>query len=117
MGLHLIRRDFGAEVARRLVVPPQRDGGQKQFDAGALAATDVGVAAKGGAAASLAAADVYLSREGLAPQVEVMDGSRRVVSVIRRALAYTSVVSAPSPSPAAFTLAAAPLPCCRACER
>ena len=35
MCLHLIRRDFGAEVAntvaRRLVVPPHRDGGQKQF--------------------------------------------------------------------------------------
>lgn len=35
MGLHLIRRDFGAatanSVARRLVVPPQRDGGQKQY--------------------------------------------------------------------------------------
>ncbi len=35
MGLHLIRRDFGTTVAnavaRRLVVPPHRDGGQKQF--------------------------------------------------------------------------------------
>lgn len=35
MGLHLIRRDFGAgaanSVARQLVVPPHRDGGQKQF--------------------------------------------------------------------------------------
>jgi len=35
LGLHLIRRDFGAEVAnsvaRRLVVSPQRDGGQAQF--------------------------------------------------------------------------------------
>lgn len=35
MALHLIRRDFGAAaantVARRLVVPPHRDGGQKQF--------------------------------------------------------------------------------------
>lgn len=35
LGLHLIRRDFGAEaanlVARRLVVPPHRDGGQAQF--------------------------------------------------------------------------------------
>nr|WP_029030616.1 transcriptional regulator FtrA [Salinarimonas rosea] len=33
--LHLIRRDFGAQaansVARRLVVPPHRDGGQAQF--------------------------------------------------------------------------------------
>lgn len=35
LGLHLIRRDFGAEiansVARRLVLAPQRDGGQAQF--------------------------------------------------------------------------------------
>lgn len=35
LGLHLIRRDHGADVAaavaRRLVVPPQRDGGQAQF--------------------------------------------------------------------------------------
>ena len=33
--LHLVRRDYGAEianqVARRLVVPPQRDGGQSQY--------------------------------------------------------------------------------------
>lgn len=35
LGLHLIRRDYGAavanQVARRLVVPPHRDGGQAQF--------------------------------------------------------------------------------------
>lgn len=35
--LHLVRRDFGAEaanqVARRLVIPPHRDGGQAQFSA------------------------------------------------------------------------------------
>jgi len=35
LGLHIIRRDFGVEaanaVARRLVLPPQRDGGQRQF--------------------------------------------------------------------------------------
>ena len=34
-GLHLVRRDHGAEianlVARRLVVPPHREGGQRQF--------------------------------------------------------------------------------------
>lgn len=51
LGLHLIRNDYGAaianQVARRLVIPPYRDGGQAQFiaapkpqDAGpALAAT------------------------------------------------------------------------------
>jgi AraC family transcriptional regulator, transcriptional activator FtrA len=35
LGLHLIRRDYGAkiaaDVARRLVMPPQRDGGQAQY--------------------------------------------------------------------------------------
>ncbi|MFD2264746.1 transcriptional regulator FtrA [Lacibacterium aquatile] len=35
LGLHLVRRDFGTEfanaVARRLVVPPHREGGQAQF--------------------------------------------------------------------------------------
>lgn len=35
LGLHLVRRDFGPEaantVARRLVIPPHRDGGQAQF--------------------------------------------------------------------------------------
>lgn len=35
LGLHIIRQDFGAQVAasvaRRLVLPAQRDGGQRQF--------------------------------------------------------------------------------------
>lgn len=35
LGLHIIRRDFGTaaanQVARRLIVPPHRDGGQAQF--------------------------------------------------------------------------------------
>lgn len=48
MGLHLIRRDFGAsvanQVARRLVVPPHRAGGQKQY-----IATPVGPDAEGDA--------------------------------------------------------------------
>ena len=44
MGLHLIRRDHGPaianEVARRLVVPPHRDGGQAQFIARPVPADD-----------------------------------------------------------------------------
>ncbi len=44
LGLHLIRRDFGAEianhVARRLVVPPHRHGGQAQFIDVTVRATD-----------------------------------------------------------------------------
>lgn len=45
LGIHLIRRDYGAEianrVARRLVVSPHRDGGQAQFIVDAVA-TDAG---------------------------------------------------------------------------
>lgn len=55
-------------------------------DAAALAAAGVGVAVHGGAEASLAAADAYLSREGLAPLVELLDGSKRVLHVIHRNL-------------------------------
>lgn len=46
LGLHLIRRDFGAEVAnsvaRRLVVSPHRDGGQAQFIVAPAAPDDAG---------------------------------------------------------------------------
>ncbi|WP_033423935.1 helix-turn-helix domain-containing protein [Actinomadura flavalba] len=44
--LHLVRRDHGARVAnivaRRLVVPPHRDGGQAQFVEAAVPAADAG---------------------------------------------------------------------------
>jgi AraC family transcriptional regulator, transcriptional activator FtrA len=44
LGLHLIRRDHGAavaaSVARRLVVPPHRDGGQAQFISNQIAASE-----------------------------------------------------------------------------
>lgn len=51
-------------------------------DAAALARATVGVAAGGGAEASLAAADVYLRRPGLMPIVELCRGSRRAVRAI-----------------------------------
>jgi Cu2+-exporting ATPase len=52
-------------------------------DAAAIAAASVGVGVHGGAEASLAAADVYLARTGLAPLVELVQGARRTMSVIR----------------------------------
>ncbi len=46
LGLHLIRRDYGAsiaaEVARRLIMPPQREGGQAQYIRHPIAVTDGG---------------------------------------------------------------------------
>ena len=56
-------------------------------DAAALAAAGVGIAVHGGAEASLAAAQVYLDRPGLAPIVELMHASRRTLWAIRRCLA------------------------------
>ncbi|MCA9311084.1 MAG: cation-translocating P-type ATPase, partial [Phycisphaerales bacterium] len=58
-------------------------------DAAAIAGATVGIAAHAGAEASLAAADVYLSRPGLGALVELTDGARRTVGVIRRNLAIS----------------------------
>ncbi len=55
-------------------------------DAAALSAAGVGVAVRGGAEASLSAADVFLRRPGLAPVVELAEGAPRAVGVIKRNL-------------------------------
>ncbi|MBI5836874.1 MAG: cation-translocating P-type ATPase [Candidatus Eisenbacteria bacterium] len=52
-------------------------------DAAAIARASVGVGVHGGAEACLAAADVYLARPGVAGLVELVEGSRRVLGVIR----------------------------------
>lgn len=51
-------------------------------DAAALAAASVGVAVHGGAEASLAAADVAVTRPGLAPVVELVTGARRTMHAL-----------------------------------
>lgn len=55
-------------------------------DAAALSAATVGIAVHGGAEASLAAADVYLSRSGLIPVVQVIQAARNTLRAIRRCL-------------------------------
>jgi P-type Cu2+ transporter len=64
-------------------------------DAAALAAAQVGIAVHGGAEASLAAADVYLTEPGLAGLQTLFQGARGTLAVIRRnlslSLAYNSV--------------------------
>lgn len=57
-------------------------------DAAAIAAASVGVGVHGGAEASLATADVYLTKPGLAPLIELMDGARRTMRVIHRNFAF-----------------------------
>jgi Cu2+-exporting ATPase len=63
-------------------------------DAAALAAASVGIGVHGGAEATLAAADVYLARPGLAPIAELLEGSRRTMRVIRRNLAFSLLYNA-----------------------
>jgi Cu2+-exporting ATPase len=73
-------------------------------DAAALAAATVGIAVHGGAEASLAAANIYLGRPGLAPLVELIDGSRRVMRVVRRNLAVSLAYNGLAVALAAFGL-------------
>ncbi len=55
-------------------------------DAAALAAATVGIGVHGGAEAALAAADIYLTRPGIAPILDLIEGARRTLKVIRRNL-------------------------------
>jgi Cu2+-exporting ATPase len=56
-------------------------------DAAAMAAATVGVGVHGGAEACLATADVFLSRAGLDPLVELVTGSRRTMTLVRTGIA------------------------------
>jgi Cu2+-exporting ATPase len=64
-------------------------------DAAAIAGATVGIAVRGGAEASMAAADVYLARGGVEALPELMAGARRTTSVIHRnmavALGYNAI--------------------------
>jgi Cu2+-exporting ATPase len=63
-------------------------------DAAALASATVGIAVHGGAEASLAAADIYLAKPGLAPIIGLTHASRRVIRAIRRGLAVSLAYNA-----------------------
>ncbi len=60
-------------------------------DAAALAAATVGISVHGGAEASLAAADVFLTEAGLSPIVTLITGSRRTVRTIQRNIAFSLI--------------------------
>lgn len=60
-------------------------------DAAALALADVGVAVQGGMGATIVAADLVLTREGVRPLLDIMDGARRLRGVIRRNIGFSLV--------------------------
>ncbi len=58
-------------------------------DAAAMVAASVGVGVHGGAEACLANADVFLTRAGLTPLRELIEGAERTAGVIRRNFAFS----------------------------
>ncbi len=58
-------------------------------DAAAIAAASVGIGVHGGAEACLATADMYLTKPGLGALVELTEGARRTMRVIRRNIAFS----------------------------
>jgi Cu2+-exporting ATPase len=58
-------------------------------DAAALTLADVGIAVAGGAEASLAAADVFATRRGLRPIIELVRGAARTLRLVRMNLAFS----------------------------
>jgi Cu2+-exporting ATPase len=63
-------------------------------DAAALAAASVGVAVHGGAEAAFAVADVFVTRPGLGRLVELVEGSRRTMRVVKRNLVFSLLYNA-----------------------
>jgi Cu2+-exporting ATPase len=58
-------------------------------DAAAIAASHVGIGVHGGAEACLSTADIYLTRPGLSALVELTQGSRNTMHVIRRNIGFS----------------------------
>ncbi|MCK6513114.1 heavy metal translocating P-type ATPase [Myxococcota bacterium] len=58
-------------------------------DAAALSAATVGIGVHGGAEACLAIADIFLSRPGMTPLHELLDGAQHTLHAIRRNLRFS----------------------------
>lgn len=122
LDVHILSGDHPetvAHLAHRLGIPPShahggvspeakrhrvemlQDGGRHVMvvgdgvnDAAALRQADVGVAVGGGSTASLVAADVFLTRTGLAPVLAAMASGATAIRTVRRALTVSLAYNA-----------------------
>ncbi len=60
-------------------------------DAAALALADVGISIEGSTGASIIAADVVLTRPGLTPVLDLLEGGQRLLLIIKRGLSFSLV--------------------------
>lgn len=67
-------------------------------DAAALALADVGIAVHGGTGATVMAADIVLTRDGVRPIVEILDGAHSLRGVIRRNTVFSLLYNASASS-------------------
>jgi Cu2+-exporting ATPase len=58
-------------------------------DAAALALADVGIAVHGGMGATIVAADIVFTRDGVRPLLDLFDGARRLRGVVRRNITFS----------------------------
>ncbi|MEM7789302.1 MAG: cation-translocating P-type ATPase, partial [Bacteroidota bacterium] len=95
LGIAEARGAVSPEAKREAVAALQAEGravlmvGDGVNDAAALRQADVGAAVGGGTTAALVAADLFLTRRGVAPLVDALDGSGQAMRTVRRLLALS----------------------------
>lgn len=95
LGVEAARGGVSPEAKREAVAALQAGGrvvlmvGDGVNDAAALRQADVGAAVGGGTTAALVAADLFLTRRGLAPLRDALDGADAAMRTVRRLLALS----------------------------
>ena len=95
IGVTSARGGVSPEAKRRAVAALQAQGravlmvGDGVNDAAALRQADVGVAVGGGTTAALVAADLFLTRRGVAPLLDALHGADQAMRTVRRLLALS----------------------------